>query len=114
MASLSEYLASVDGTGDNLDYVARHLLSDREDRERVQVELDHRFDSGAAQIAVIDRGGKQIWIRREGSKNGFKYLCGEGGNWSEPDDLIWILAMFQLARDMEAWRGGVAGELVRG
>ena len=92
------YLDSLDITkADSLDIVAKELLYDEVKYERASQALRRRFVRGAEIVEGVDRNGRNTRIKRE--KLGGKYnyfLEGQNGTWNEPDERIWVVAMYAL------------------
>lgn len=96
-----EYIESLDlQSADPLDQKIAELLQDEAKYERASQALRRRFVRGAETVEGIDRGNRWTRIKRE--KDGGKYrysVEGEDGTWSEPDERIWIVAMYALWQD---------------
>ncbi|KKR29608.1 MAG: hypothetical protein UT61_C0027G0017 [Candidatus Woesebacteria bacterium GW2011_GWA1_39_8] len=85
------YVDSLDTSkADQLDMVVKTLLYDEAEYERASQALRRRFVRGAYQVEGIDRGSRKTKIKRE--QNG----GGSDGNWFEPDERIWVVAMYKL------------------
>ena len=92
------YIAGTDMTNaDRLDLLVRNLLQNDSDYERASQALRRRFVRGAQTVEAIDRGGKKTRIKREKSGTKYKYFIeGANGSWNEPEERIWIVAMYAL------------------
>lgn len=92
----SSYLNSLDILHcDGLDKLAKELLDDEKYYERASQSLRRRFVRGAEIVYGIDRGAKKTRIKRVGENGKYRYFVeGSDGSWSEPDERIWIVAMF--------------------
>lgn len=93
-----KYLEGLDiNTADPLDKKAFELLNDENAYERASQALRRRYVRGAETVEGIDRGGRKTTIKRQ--KDGGKYryfIQGTDGNWVEPEERIWIVAMYAL------------------
>ncbi len=84
-------------TADRLDIITKELLYDEIKYERASQALRRRFSRGADSVEAIDRNKRATKIRREGDKGKYKYfLKGENGDWFQPDERIWVVAMYAL------------------
>lgn len=94
----TSYLSTINlSSADKLDVIAKNLLSDEEIYERASQALRRRFSRGAQQVEGIDRGGKRTRIKRERLGGKYKYYIeGSDGSWNEPDERIWVVAMYAL------------------
>lgn len=94
----SKYLESIDITkADKLDIIAKELMADFQKYERASQALRKRFSRGAGEIEALDRGGRKTKIRREKFGGKYKYFIeGSDGNWNQPDERIWVVAMYAL------------------
>jgi len=94
----SGYLSNLDLSGaDKLDIIAKELLDDEVRYERASQALRRRFSRGAELVEGIDRGEKKTSIKREKRGGKYKYLVqGTDGAWNEPDERIWVVAMYAL------------------
>lgn len=97
-----KYIEGIDlGSCDQLDRKVIELIKDPEAYERASQALRRRFVRGATEVEAIDRGGRLTKIKRESSGGKYKYfLLGGDGNWVEPDERIWIVAMYALWQDL--------------
>ena len=87
-------------TADPLDAIAKKLLEDEDTYERASQSLRRRFSRGASVVKGIDLGERMTEIRREGYKGNYHYFVrGEDYNWNEPEERIWVVAMYGL------WQG---------
>ncbi|KKQ43374.1 MAG: hypothetical protein US60_C0003G0018 [Microgenomates group bacterium GW2011_GWC1_37_8] len=95
------YLAGINlSTADPLDKKANDLIFDETSYERASQALRRRFVRGAEIVDGMDRGSRKTLIKRE--KLGGKYVYrvqGSDGNWFEPDERIWVVAMYALWQD---------------
>ncbi len=92
------YLDSLDiSNADRLDIVARELVNDDDRYERASQALRRRFVRGAEEVEGVDRGGRKTKIRREKQGGKYKYyVMGHDGSWNEPEERIWVVAMYAL------------------
>ena len=92
------YLDSLDiSNADRLDIVARELVNDDDRYERASQALRRRFVRGAEEVEGVDRGGRKTKIRREKQGGKYKYyVMGQDGSWNEPEERIWVVAMYAL------------------
>ncbi len=82
---------------DKLDTITKELLFDEVKYERASQALRRRFSRGADSVDGIDRNKRTARIRREGSRGKYKYFVkGENGDWFQPDERIWVVAMYAL------------------
>jgi hypothetical protein len=95
------YLASIDiGKADRLEQKANYLLNDENAYERASQALRRRFSRGASEVEGIDRGGRVTKIRREKVSGVYTYsILGSDGNWSTPEERIWVVSMYALWQD---------------
>ena len=95
------YLQSLDlNTADALDKKAKSLIEDADAYERASQALRRRFVRGATIVDGIDRGARRTQIKRD--EGGGKYVYsmqGSDGNWFQPEERIWIVAMYALWQD---------------
>jgi hypothetical protein len=82
---------------DPLDQKVSELLGDDILYERASQALRRRFVRGAIKVEGMDRNHRLTRIKREkvGGKYAY-YIQGEDGNWNEPEERIWIVAMYGL------------------
>ncbi|HJZ04441.1 hypothetical protein A2634_03065 [Candidatus Amesbacteria bacterium RIFCSPHIGHO2_01_FULL_48_32] len=95
------YLDTVDWMrADELDRIARELLNDGAFFERVDDVLGRKFRHGKTETTGMDRDGRLAKIRRETLQGKwFRYMIeGANGQWYEPEEKIWVLAMVELFR----------------
>ncbi len=92
------YLDSLNITGaDPIDIIAKDLIYDEVKYERASQALRRRFVRGASIVEAIDRGERHTRIKREGVKSKYRYFVeGMDGSWNEPDERIWVVAMYAL------------------
>ena len=95
------YLNSVDiSTADPIDKKVNSILQDEASYERASQALRRRFVRGATEVDAVDRGGRRSKIKREKASGKYKYLIqGMDGNWFEPDERVWVVAMYALWQD---------------
>ena len=95
------YLAGLNlATADLLDKKANELINDEAVYERASQALRRRFVRGAMEVEAIDRGTRQTKIKRERLGGIYKYkVQGTDGNWFEPEERIWVVAMYALWQD---------------
>jgi hypothetical protein len=96
-----EYLESLDiNSADPLDKKAFDLVGDEAAYERASQALRRRFARGASVVKGVDRNERETEIKREGYKGNYHYfLRGEDYNWNEPEERIWVVAMYALWQD---------------
>lgn len=94
----SNYIQSIDiNTAEPLDKVAKDLLDSEEVYERASQALRRRFVRGAEFVPGIDRGNRSTRIKRLRLGGKFRYYVeGADGSWNEPDERIWVVAMYAL------------------
>ena len=97
----TSYLNSIDiNNADPLDKKAKELIDNEAVYERASQALRRRFVRGALEVEGIDRGERFTKIKRKGSIGKYHYmLMGQDGNWNEPDERIWVVAMYALWQD---------------
>lgn len=95
------YLNSINiDQADPLDKKAKELINDEAVYERASQALRRRFVRGAVEVEGIDRGNRLTKITRKGSIGKYHYmLLGQDGAWNEPDERIWVVAMYGLWQD---------------
>lgn len=95
------YLSSLDlGSADPLEQKANALLSDESVYERASQALRRRFSRGAQEVDGIDRGGRATKIQRDKIGGKYEYkVMGTDGNWSTPEERIWVVSMYALWQD---------------
>ena len=82
---------------DELDKIASGFLANEDVYERASQALRRRFVRGASIVEAIDRGERHTRIKREGVKGKYRYFVeGMDGSWNEPDERIWVVAMYAL------------------
>jgi len=86
------------GSTDELDKVAYELINNEWKYEKASQALRRRFSRGAELVDAIDRGGRPTMVKREEfAKGKYHYLVqGADGNWNQPEERIWIVAMYAL------------------
>jgi hypothetical protein len=94
----TQYLNSINpDKADNLDKMAKKLVDDLSSYERASQALRRRFVRGALIVEGIDRGGRITKIKRDKDGGIFKYFIeGSDKSWSQPDERIWVVAMYAL------------------
>lgn len=92
------YLDSLDlSRADSLDIITKELLYDEVKYERASQALRRRFSRGAEIVEGIDRNGRNTRIKREKLSGKYSYFVeGQNGTWNEPDERIWVVAMYAL------------------
>ena len=92
------YLTTLDlNSADDIDQLANELIHDEFAYERASQALRRRFVRGAQEVEAIDRGERLTKIKRERVGGKYKYsVQGTDGNWFEPDERIWVVAMYGL------------------
>ncbi len=95
------YLQGLDQhAADPLDQKAYELLMDDAAYERASQALRRRFVRGAEKVNGIDRKSRPTHIKRVKDGGLYRYyINGENGTWSEPDERIWVVAMYALWQD---------------
>jgi len=94
----NSYIQGLDiNNADQLDKVVKKLLEDKVAYERPSQALRRRFVRGALTVDGVDRGGRKTKIKRAGTNGKYKYFIeGIDGSWNEPDERIWVVAMYAL------------------
>ncbi|OGC93249.1 hypothetical protein A3D85_00445 [Candidatus Amesbacteria bacterium RIFCSPHIGHO2_02_FULL_47_9] len=93
------YVTNLGGGGDELDRMVAFLVNSYQDANRVRKALDERFNKGAEFVVGMDRGGRLVKIKRVMEYGKRKYLVeGTDGQWHEPEEKVWAMAMFELGR----------------
>jgi len=92
------YLNGIDiSKADGLDKVAKDLIYDEVKYERASQALRRRFVRGAEIVEGIDRGVRATKIKRDQAGGKYKYsVLGADGNWFEPEERVWVVAMYAL------------------
>ncbi|OGM20866.1 hypothetical protein A2714_00380 [Candidatus Woesebacteria bacterium RIFCSPHIGHO2_01_FULL_38_9] len=95
------YLALVNpANADPLERKAKELLDDEITYEKASQALRRRFVRGAEVVEGVDRASRITKIKREKFGGKFKYtILGADGNWFEPEERIWVVAMYALWQD---------------
>lgn len=87
---------------DPLDRKVNELIQGEAVYERASQALRRRFVRGAHEVDGVDRGGRLTKIKRDVAGGKYKYfLQGADGNWAEPDERIWIVAMYALWQELK-------------
>jgi len=96
----ASYINSLDLThADDIDNISKTFFDDINVYERASQSLRRRFVRGASMVNGIDRGGRRTRIKRVGENGKYRYFIeGVDGSWSEPQERIWVVAMFALWR----------------
>ena len=82
---------------DDLDKITKTLLDDPFVYEKASQSLRRRFVRGAEIVMGTDRGGRRTKIKRSGENGKYRYFIeGADGRFSEPQERIWVVAMFAL------------------
>lgn len=94
----SSYLQTIDvNIAEPLDKVAKALLNDEIAYEKASQALRRRFARGAEFVEAIDRGTRIARIKRLKLGGKYRYYIeGEDGSWNEPEERIWVVAMYAL------------------
>lgn len=94
----SQYLSNIDlSQADKLDIIAKKLLSGEDIYERASQALRRRFSRGAEEVQGVDRYDRKTKIKRVSHGKKYKYFIkGGDGDWNEPDERIWVVAMYAL------------------
>ncbi|KKQ51585.1 hypothetical protein A2865_01530 [Candidatus Woesebacteria bacterium RIFCSPHIGHO2_01_FULL_39_17] len=95
------YLAGLDlSKADPLDKKINELINDPATYERASQALRRRFVRGASEVEAVDRSSRKTKIKRERIGGTYKYkIQGVDGNWFEPEERIWVVAMYALWQD---------------
>ncbi len=93
-----QYLQSINlALADDLDRMALKLIQDSDSYEKASQALRRRFVRGASEVECIDRGSYLSKIKREGDRGKYNYyVLTSDGKWIQPDERIWIVAMYAL------------------
>ena len=96
-----QYISSINlENADPIDKKVHELLNDEASYERASQALRRRFVRGADVVEGVERGGRETRIKREKKGGKYKYLIqGSDGSWNEPDERIWVVAMYALWQD---------------
>ena len=94
----SAYLQNLDDSKlEPLDKEAKRLLSNDAAYERASQALRRRYARGAEFVDAVDRGGRVTKIKRIKLAGVYRYYIeGADGSWNEPDERIWVVAMYAL------------------
>jgi hypothetical protein len=94
----AKHLSDLDlASADKLDIIAKELIGDELKYERASQALRRRFSRGAKIVEGIDRGERKTRIKREKHGGKYKYFIeGTDGSWNEPQERIWVVAMYAL------------------
>lgn len=100
-AKTVQYLSTLNlETADPIDKKVNELINDEQAYEKASQALRRRFVRGAEVVEGIDRDRRHTRIRREEKGGKYKYLMeGVDGSWVEPDERIWVVAMYGLWQD---------------
>jgi hypothetical protein len=100
-AKTHRYLSTLDlEKADPLDKKVSELINNENTYEKASQALRRRFVRGSQIVDGVDRGGRKTRIRREEKGGKYRYLLeGLDGSWNEPEERIWIVAMYAL------WQG---------
>lgn len=92
------YILSLDiNTSDALDKIIKKFIDDEKSYERASQALRRRFIRGSEYVDGIDRGNRRTKIKRVMIGEKYKYYIeGVDGSWNEPDERIWVVAMYAL------------------
>lgn len=95
------YLQSLDlNSADPLDKKAKELLDNPDAYERASQALRRRFVRGATVVDGVDKGARRTQIKRESVGGKYLYsMQGADGNWFQPEERIWVVAMYALWQD---------------
>lgn len=101
---IKAYLSSLDmSKADPLDKKAKSLMEDGVAYERASQALRRRFSRGAQIVDIFDRGDRTSKLKREKVGGKFRYVVqGADGNWFEPEERIWVVAMYALWQDSKS------------
>ncbi len=96
-----QYLSTINlETADPIDKKVYELINNEPLYEKASQALRRRFIRGAEYVDGIDRGGRPTKIRREQRGGKYRYLIeGMDGSWVEPEERIWVVAMYALWQD---------------
>lgn len=97
----AQYLSTLDlNSADAIDKKVHELLNNDGAYERASQALRRRFVRGADVVKGVERGGRETRIKRELKGRKYKYYIeGSDGSWVEPDERIWVVAMYALWQD---------------
>jgi len=96
-----QYLTTINlEDADLLDKKVNELINDDIAYEKASQALRRRFVRGSQTVDGIDRNGRITRIRREDKGKKYRYLIeGADGVWNEPEERIWVVAMYALWQD---------------
>ncbi|SRR4030042_2635007 len=96
-----QYLSTLNlESADPIDKKVNELVNNDIAYEKASQALRRRFVRGSQVVDGIDRGGRKTKIRREEKGKKYKYLIeGSDGSWNEPEERIWVVAMYGLWQD---------------
>lgn len=96
-----QYLSTINlEHADPLDKKVNELVNDEKIYEKASQALRRRFVRGAEIVDGIDRGKRKTRIRREEKGGKYRYLIeGADGSWNEPEERVWVVAMYALWQD---------------
>lgn len=97
----AQYLSTLNlENSDPLDKKVSYLMNNEVAYEKASQALRRRFVRGSEAVEGIDRGNRSTRIRRELRGGKYKYLIeGSDGAWNEPNERIWVVAMYALWQD---------------
>jgi hypothetical protein len=100
-AKTIQYLTSVDlNSADPLDKKINELINDEATYEKASQALRRRFVRGAEVVEAMDRSSRKTRIKRDRRGGKYSYLIeGADGSWNQPDERIWVVAMYALWQD---------------
>lgn len=92
------YISTIDiNTCDPLDKIIKRFMNDYPSYERASQALRRRFVRGAEYVDGIDRSNRKAKIKRVMVGGKYKYYIeGMDGSWNEPEERIWVVAMYAL------------------
>ena len=92
------YLSTINiNNADPIDKKVSELINHEENYEKASQALRRRFVRGALVVDAIDRENRATKIKRELKGGKYKYLIeGSDGSWHEPEERIWVVAMYAL------------------
>ena len=96
-----QYISSLNlDSADPIDKKVAELMKDEVIYEKASQALRRRFVRGAETVEGIDRNARKTSIKREQKGGKYKYLIeGTDGSWNEPEERIWVVAMYALWQD---------------
>ena len=96
-----QYVSTLDlEKSDPIDRKISYFINEEAAYEKASQALRRRFVRGSETVEGIDRDNRKTRIRREERGGKYKYLIeGSDGSWNEPNERIWVVAMYALWQD---------------